>query len=284
MIENLPLFDLYYNEEKGTKTLYHFTSSKSFFLILDDLKLKISSFKNLNDLNEANLRNFEFQNKEFRDELKEYIDNNCGIISFSQDYQIKGFPIKGINHPAMWAHYAGNSEGVCIAIDKDLFIKKNKNILSRKKSFYRFGSVRYRPINAPRNVVYNGEKLSEFIKKYYKSLFFLKHIDWQNEYEYRLFIIGNNEKLSIDGCIKYVVLGSKFYDNKKSMNELIDKITNAKSMCFRKFVPHSFAVAVYGIGGYRADGVLAVHGICDIIENKVSDYKDYKDYLDEMQK
>lgn len=43
---------------------------------------------------------------------------------------------EGSNHPAMWAHYAQDSNGVCIVLDKNALLEKNENALS--KVFYRF--------------------------------------------------------------------------------------------------------------------------------------------------
>lgn len=37
--------------QKDDGTLFHFTSAESFFKILEDLTLKVSSFQKLNDLN-----------------------------------------------------------------------------------------------------------------------------------------------------------------------------------------------------------------------------------------
>ena len=187
-------------------TLYHFTNTKSFFSILNDLTLKFSSFENLNDLNEANLRNFEFDSKYklCRDEFKKYIDENCGIISFSQDYKKGKFIVNGVNHPALWAHYANNTDGVCIVIDKNLLIEKNKDILNKNNSFYCFESVTYGFNNAPK-IDCKIESYLDFIRKNYKSLFFTKHEDWNNECEYRLFVTNCNVKISIEGCIKYIV-------------------------------------------------------------------------------
>ena len=256
------------------KNLYHFTSAESFFSIFNDLTLKFSSFKKLNDLNEANLCNFEFRSKDkiLRDKLKRYIDDKCGIICFSQDYNEKGFSISGVNHPALWAHYANNTNGVCIVIDKDMFIKKNENILA--KCFWRFESVDYEFVTAP-NIDYNGEINSEFIENFYKTLFFIKHKNWQNEHEYRLFVMDCDEKMSINGCVKQVVLGNKFSNNEFWMRKLVDKIADPQDICFKKFELHNFAVAVSYPGGYMADTTLGVHRISTIIEKSIYNYKNF---------
>ena len=219
LLTELPAY-LYWNAElprKGDGALFHYTSLGSFKKILEDLTLLPSSFKRLNDMNEGNVRNM-CLNHNFMVMYKadEYIKEKCHIISFSQNYEINGLCYEGTNHPAMWAHYADNSNGVCIVIDKETFIAKNKDIF--ENYFYKFEDVEYNLFNTPdsEKIDFEAETECEFIKKNWKSLFFLKHKDWENEDEHRLFIMDYNGKLSIDGCIKYIVLGRKlFLDNIK---------------------------------------------------------------------
>ena len=121
---------LYGHEEiprRGDGALFHYTKFSSFLAILNDLTLKPSSFGKLNDMNEAGIHNMNM-NENFRVlfDGERYIKDNCHIISFSQNYDIQEFGIEGTNHPAMWTHYADNSNGVCLVIDKAAFIKKIK--------------------------------------------------------------------------------------------------------------------------------------------------------------
>ena len=117
------IFPLYVDgnneHHRGDGELLHFTSAKSFFKILEDLTLLPSLFTNLNDLNEGNVHNM-CMNKNFlvMYDADKYIKEKCRVLCFSQNYDIKGFGFSGVNHPAMWGHYADNSNGVCIAIDK----------------------------------------------------------------------------------------------------------------------------------------------------------------------
>lgn len=59
---------LYYHKElphRGDGALFHFTKFESFKKILEDMTLKPSSFRNLNDMNEGNVNNMNM-NKNFR--------------------------------------------------------------------------------------------------------------------------------------------------------------------------------------------------------------------------
>ena len=181
---------------------------------------------------------------------EKFIKEKCHLLCFSQNYDICGFGHEGTNHPAMWAHYAENSKGVCIVIDKEAFIKKNKAILD--SHFYKFEDVEYGLFNTPKDVEikYEANTPEEFIMNNWKALFFLKHNDWINEDEHRLFLMDYDGKLSIDGCIKYVVLGRKVFLDDSRIKTIMDMVIDPKSGCYRKFVPHSFATMCYDNHGY----------------------------------
>ena len=126
LLTELPAY-LYWREEvprKGDGALFHYTSLESFKKILEDLTLLPSSFERLNDMNEGNVHNMNLsQNFMVMYNTDKYIKEKCRIICFSQNYDINSFGQEGTNHPAMWAHYADNSNGVCIVIDKEAFSK-----------------------------------------------------------------------------------------------------------------------------------------------------------------
>ena len=94
---------------------------------MEDMTLLPSSFGNLNDMNEGNVSNMNMnENFMVMYNAEKYIKEKCHLLCFSQNYDICGFGNEGTNHPAMWAHYAENSNGVCIVIDKEAFFRKNK--------------------------------------------------------------------------------------------------------------------------------------------------------------
>lgn len=84
----------------------------------------------------------------------------------------------------------------------------------------------------------------------WKVLFFMKHKDWENEDEHRLFIMDYNGKLSIDGCIKYIVLGRKVFLDASRIKLIMDMVVDPKFICYHKFIPHSFATMCYNNHGY----------------------------------
>lgn len=282
----LPAY-LYGNEElpyKGDGALYHYTKFEKFKLIMEDLTLLPSSFERLNDMNEGNVHNMNLsQNFMVMYNTDKYIKEKCRIICFSQNYDIKGFGQEGTNHPAMWAHYADNSNGVCIVIDKEAFISKNKDIF--ENHFYKFEDIEYNLFNTPddEKIDFEAETEQEFIKKNWKPLFFLKHKDWENEDEHRLFIMDYDGKLSIDGCIKYIVLGRKLFLDNIRIKELLDNIVNPSSICYHKFIPHSFATMCYNSHGY--DTMDIASKILSVVMSNISDppYLDYVEWLNTEQ-
>lgn len=285
MLHNsIPMY-LYGNGEmprRGDGVLFHYTNWDSFKKIMEDLTLKPSSFERLNDMNEGNVHNMCLNyNFEVMYGADKYIKTHCRIISFSQNYDIQGYGVEGTNHPAMWAHYADNSNGVCIVIDKDAFIAKNKHILSQH--FNQFGDVEYALFNTPRyeNLNYEAKTPEEFVQANLRSLFFLKHQDWANEDEHRLLIMGYDGKLSIDGCIKYIVLGREVFLNEEKIKELLDIIVDPESICYRKFIPHSFATTCYDTHGYSTFEI--AFKIRKVIDANISDpaYTDYLSWLRE---
>lgn len=286
LLTELPVY-LYYNEElphKGDGALFHYTKMDSFLKILEDLTLLPSSFGKLNDMNEGNVHNMNM-NKNFMVMYKaeKYIKEKCHLLCFSQNYDLCGFGHEGTNHPAMWAHYAEDSNGVCIVIDKEAFVKKNKDVLDTH--FYKFEDVEYDIFNTPKEgkIEFKADTPEEFIKKNWKELFFLKHKDWEYEDEHRLFIMDYDGKLSIDGCIKYIVVGRKVFLDRLKLKEIIDKVVDPTSVCYHKFVPHSFATTSYNTHGYFTFEI-ASH-ILQVVKSNITDerYADYYRWLHRVQ-
>ena len=284
LLKELPTY-LYGSEElpyKGDGILFHYTKLDSFKKIMEDLTLKPSSFTILNDMNEGNVHNMCLNhNFMVMYNAEEYIKKKCHIISFSQDYGFQGYGVEGTNHPAMWVHYADDSNGVCIVIDKDAFIAKNNHVLSQY--FYKFEDAVYSLLNAPeyKDINYEAKTPEEFIKHNWESLFFLKHKDCANEDEHRLFIMDYDGKLSIDGCIKYIVLGRKIFLDNTRIKEILDIIVNSKSICYWKFIPHSFATTCYNTSGYTTFEI--AFKILETVRMNISNplYENYEKWLND---
>lgn len=88
---------------------------------------------------------------------------------------------------------------------------------------------------------------------------------------------------SIDGCIKYIVLGRKVFLDNTRIKEILDIIVNPNSVCYRKFVPHSFATTCYNTYGY--DTFEIAFKIREIVRANTSNplYADYERWFIEEQ-
>lgn len=170
----------------GDGSLFHYTKFESFLKILESMSLRSSPLCRMNDLNEADLSGIDWsRNFLVIYEAQNYIRTQCSVISFSQNYEIDSLCREGANHPAMWAHYAENSEGVCIVLDKDALIENNSDRF--KEVFYKLEEVQYTSDHSPQIELNPGEYLSvsDIVRKHYKELFFKKDLDWKNEGEVR---------------------------------------------------------------------------------------------------
>ena len=261
----------------GDDILYHYTKSESFFKILENMTLRPGDFKNLNDLNEANIYNLYTNSWKKIFDIEEYIKNKCNLICFTKNYEVKErIDIqKGTNRPSMWAHYAENNNGVCIILDKQKFVEINKTILDNV--FYKFEDVEYEFKNGvdERDLQTNNSP-EDFIKQNYRKIFYLKHKDWESENEHRLFYIGVKKEFSILDCVKYIELGNKFVSNEEMMERLVKTISNPINACYKCFVPHSFSVSSYNGTGYIGlDASSFVEKHLRMLKNNISDYCDW---------
>lgn len=235
--------------------IFHFTSADSLFAILEDLTLKMTPCSKLNDLNEGNIKNFEVKDSFKCVEFVKEIETNCYVSSFSKSYQVQGKWISGVNRPNMWAYYARSMSGACVVLNREKFLGINKELLSRY--FHKFGDIEYKVQNANLQLDIDTKDFDVVLEQHSKELFFTKHISWEREDEWRLMLYSKvePEKLSIDGCIDYIVLGKKFLEgttvvqdkHKKNSELLINFLRANKHDCFS---PNSFALFMHSFSGY----------------------------------
>lgn len=248
--------------------LYHFTSAESVIKIIDSMKLKFSSFENLNDLNEQEV-NFQIADFVLDVKLRDFIIKECRLLSFSRDV-VKSHKISewGFDHPRMWAQYADNHSGACVVLNERKVLQKNKHLLSSN----------YSKIE---NVVYHNWIISdktedlqdarEILKKRYRDLFFKKHKDWKHEGERRLLLIGDADFLDIAGCIEYICLGSRFSD--ENYRKLIDVLDSHTRNRIKTLFPHDFALETNS--GGRVLPLSNASKICELVKSRRIDYTGY---------
>lgn len=256
------------------KFLYHFTSAESLIKILENMALKMSSFENLNDLNEKEV-NFIFQDWQKGLQIKKYISEQCRVISFTQNFQKKDmFCECGCNHPRLWAQYADKNKGACVVINEEKFIENNKSILN--EIFWKIENVKYKPYIYNENPT-DSPNPKEFLENNYDRIFFEKHFDWEQEDERRLFCIDGPKFLSIDNCIEFICLGNKFESN--YYNQLVDVLISSIDNDFTKLRPHDFTFQINADGRCLcADNAFR---IVDLVKRKGEIARKYQTYINE---
>lgn len=231
--------------------LFHYTKFENFLKIIETMTLRSSALSKMNDLNEASME-FVDPNKDSRFiyQAKQYIKNNCSIICFTRNYMNGEICEEGSNHPAMWSHYAEDSNGVCVVFDEVSLINNNKMLLA--DVFYKIKDVEYCYLCSPDSRILKGEysDLSDFLRKNYAELFFKKHVDWSYEKETRLLIEQPEVFLNIKGAIRYIILGGRLKNDEEKVRKIIDLMISPQSNAYKYLDPHSFEQVLRSPYGY----------------------------------
>lgn len=251
--------------------LYHFTTADALIKILSNMTLKPSLISRMNDLNECDI-DLCCSNSFDRLMIKNYIKIHCSLICFSKNYSYKTICICGYNHPRMWAQYADNNAGACIVINEKKLINDKENIELLKGVKYTIDDVKYENPNLKNNFTIETE-VENFVSEHYKSIFFKKHLDWQQEGERRYFSIDGPDHLSIATCIEYIILGAKF--SNKNFYDLVNLIV----MMNLRLIPHDFTKQTNVFGNVLAQDQAFV--FLDHVKNMHNKSAEYLDFLRE---
>lgn len=252
MIENPAyLYGSYELQSPNDGALFHYTKLESFLKIIGTMTLRSSPLCKMNDLNEANIESLDW-NTDFlmMIQAQKYVKEQCSIISFTKNYMTGPICEEGSNHPALWAHYAEDSNGVCIVLDKEELLEINKMRLS--KLFYKMEPVDYSIYCAPDDEIMNKSyaDVKDFVQSNYRELFFKKHTDWSYELEERFFVEAPEVYLNIKGAIKYIILGGRLKNNEDSLRQIIEQMITPGSLSYKYFNMHSFAEMLSSVNGY----------------------------------
>ena len=252
MIENpIYLYGSYEMQSPDDGALFHYTKLDSFLKIVETMTLRSSPLCKMNDLNEANLNSLDW-NADFMMMFtaEKYVKEQCSVICFTKNYMTGPICEEGSNHPALWAHYAEDSNGVCIVLDKESLLELNKKKLSNL--FYKMESVDYNIHCAPDDTIMKKRysDIQDFVRTNYKEFFFKKHTDWAYEGEERFFVEAPEVFLDIKGAIKYIILGGRLKNKDESLYKIIEQMITPGTLSYKYFHLHSFAEMLPTINGY----------------------------------
>ena len=160
------------------------------------------------------------------------------VVALSQDVRESrlstlGHMGAGFSRPTMWAHYAGNHTGCCIAFDK---ARLTQRIMHESSDLFgdpagvAQGAVSYsadafggdaslRGINAD-EVRQNGPEIAvrDHFRRIGIDVWFQKHSDWSPEAEYRFVYrdpVSQNDMIFVDltDCVVGLILGVDFRES-----------------------------------------------------------------------
>lgn len=194
---------------KEMPRLYHFTSAKAAFSIIESGRLRFGKSFRLNDLIESNRVVFTHLlngGESCRDEKDAFAEDEMRryqIISFAQDSDYKEHSFFGFDLHTMWGLYADKGYGVCLVFDKDKL-----KLLDTDWG----DDVRYYN-DIPQDFVFVNKSrlgLKNEIWRRRQEIFFNKRKEWEHEQEYRVIRRARNEMdteyLDISDALSFVIV------------------------------------------------------------------------------
>ncbi len=235
---------------KPGNRIYHYCKlSTALNFILPEMKLLLNQIIKTNDPRENKDFNFAAtywssdnssklnnRNKEISQLLRE----DCKVLCFSTDYK----HFFGSNLSSMWAHYGDNHKGLCLELDRNEFIKENKDKIQKgyfkEMIYYEFNPklpIRHKMVDFTAVEDNNLKKYikGDFRKKHLDYLYFTKNKEWNNEHEIRLIYFSNNDENEyclIKKSLKNIHLGIDFEDKNLP---IINTLANDKDIYKMKY-------------------------------------------------
>ena len=188
--------------------LYHYTTFDGALKIIYGDKLRFSPLSATNDTAEQKLRIcYPFRDiKQRRDDVGRF-EKYCQdrpkassneVASLSDIFDVRG---RGFALPRMWAQYASNHNGVCLAIRKDAFLSKVKKAypesINKEVAYFDWAEsyqINRDDFNDILQIILHNSS-STYAPNFLQShtsftdyLYFMKLKDWEGEREYRIII------------------------------------------------------------------------------------------------
>lgn len=241
--ETEPVLEL--NAPEGQALLYHYTSANSALRgILPTGTLHLNSYRSMRDPLEyhelARLLRYrgDQSDRPGRLPLEEAqetlgdLRNQMRILSMTRDeaegYEeptVKTFG-RGYARPRMWEHYGDEHRGVCLAFDRAAFVDGVFRDSLRELGGTNIGDVEYtaggfvaHSARVLPDIPDNAEAtrhLWEHLETHNAAFWFLKLLDWETEYEFRLIVFPQDESrdepiaASFGSSLKAIIVGAKF--------------------------------------------------------------------------
>lgn len=218
-------------EIEKEKYIYHYTTmEKAIKYIIPEKRLRLSPIKNMNDPEERFYRVYGMEgiidpenlltSRELSERCGEILTKIVKCVSFSVDDTVfdemdttQGY---GFCKPRMWAQYATNHQGICLAFDKEIITKVAFENFSNRALI---GNVFY--CNYPTSLatpidlkIMEEMGHTQYLKKFAlesgKILYFVKNKDWTNESEFRIICVDTEKEylyINIEKSLKHIIFG-----------------------------------------------------------------------------
>ncbi|MFH1283313.1 MAG: DUF2971 domain-containing protein [bacterium] len=240
-------FDDFNSMLRQDDTIFHYTKGS---IVLENIfstkQLRFSSLKNTNDPREykhwigsgasgsdlSSCKDFDKKWNKAKQELDHIRIFDFKVSSFCSnklkltDHNDESNKIPGYTKSRMWAQYGDNHYGVCLVFSIQRMVEAIKNQLGNEVIFFHDrvdyspdSSVPFEFRNLDGNALIEAEDLHEFalnhINRHYKKVFFIKHIDYQDEDEFKFIVYYPGAEyffLDISACIQAVIVGDRFHE------------------------------------------------------------------------
>jgi hypothetical protein len=214
-----------------TNKLYHYCKlSTAIEFILPAKQLLLNKLGKTNDPRENKSFVFAGLNMDYSDPtrliepnhiISQEIRNGCKILCLCGDRS----PYFGYELSRMWALYGENHQGVCIELNKDVFLKENSDKIANGM----FQPIKYYKLDVTQPISHRSVDygrisdigLQRYIKEEFRPenmeyLFFTKNHEWESEQEYRVLYFSENngkEFCSISNSIECIHVGVDFNEH-----------------------------------------------------------------------
>ena len=251
--------------------VYHYTSAaRCAEDILPSMSLRMGSFAGLNDPREAKTWPFRFYSRDgsgfHRDlfnEATEIVTQQSLMLSCSRNNpegdrhdQLR----LGFAHPRMWAQYANGHRGVCLALDiaaLDTAVRETaaaRPVFCGPVDYLQSGHAPIGPEGDPYGIVYLEDiesrglqaMIDSLVMQYHRHLFFTKHLDWRDEWEFRWVV------RSKDGQPLFVPIATALRAVFVGQDCCSDDFGRLLTLCRSAGIPvhrvywHGWAISVFG--------------------------------------
>lgn len=188
---------------KGKVRLYHFVSEEFGISNIENKRIKVSLFKDMNDPFELLAHNCQSEKDRKAFNLyKDLISKSTGIICFSKSFR----------SPVQWAHYADRHKGMCLGFDVPVDFANDVRYIK--------GRIKFKNLDFSDNAA-----IDAFMRKLTQS----KHDSWSYEVESRVW--GTLGKPNANGlyfqpfdeniALKEVIVGARSTISRSKVEQLL---------------------------------------------------------------